>query len=299
MKNRFFEFIRTIDPAMTDWSTFSYRTVLSGSQKGMCQSGNSGYWFWDLRQDPIIAQVFAGIYGVDPLDLLTSFDAVCGREPGRVHQPSALNEWYHLDQTRPGFMNVQGFVTAYPMGEDDSPLRAWLNTHKLHDEFLAARGVKPSNAHWYKLQPGDEALIDDLAVAKGVPIAKRTLVVAPAGSLVLWDSRTLHMGGRPPPGKDETVPRLVVYLSYQPREYVGRHSRKSASAILADRIRAFEAQRNSTHWCEQLTLFPKRPRWSNEAPDHVKEYYDNPGSGRFRAPIELTPLGRRLVGYDA
>ena len=79
---------------------------------------------------------------------------------------------------------------------------------------------------------------------------------APAGSLVLWDSRVVHQGLVPARGNQ----RIAVYVSYQPRGY-------ATEADLARKRKCFDAYRMTTHAAaEGVQMFPKSARHMQPAP---------------------------------
>ena len=88
---------------------------------------------------------------------------------------------------------------------------------------------------------------------------EKVRVACPKGSLVLWDSRTVHCGAEP---LRRTEPRIrsVIYLCYLPRSH-------ATEANLRKKIKAFEDQRTTSHWPNKPKLFPLKPRtYGNPVP---------------------------------
>jgi ectoine hydroxylase-related dioxygenase (phytanoyl-CoA dioxygenase family) len=84
------------------------------------------------------------------------------------------------------------------------------------------------------------------------------------GSMVLWDSRTVHMSR---PNRHDQDERLVVYVCGFPE------SRLSSEAFQR-REQAFQQRRATSHWPDARHLFPPKPRWfgdHDEAPQQTAE----------------------------
>ena len=86
------------------------------------------------------------------------------------------------------FEMVQSWVTANAIKVGDGTLRVIVGSHKLHAEFKNAfRTGKVNSRNWHSLT---EHQIDWL-IKRG---CRDLRIVAPSGSQVLWDSRTVHCG---------------------------------------------------------------------------------------------------------
>lgn len=111
-------------------------------------------------------------------------------------------------------------------------------------------------------------------------------VAAPAGSLVLWDSRTAH--GVRPALPDRAHPgrwRLVVYTCNGPRAL-------ASEAVLAKKRAAVETGRTTNHWPFQRNVFGEGWRYGDVS--HFPK-----ASAQADPRTFLTAAGRRLAGYDA
>eukprot|EP01052_Picozoa_sp_SAG31_P001852 SAG31_NODE_62_length_28678_cov_21.548270_23_plen_183_part_00 len=118
------------------------------------------------------------------------------------------------------------------------------------------------------------------------PYEPPRLVTAKAGSLVLWDSRTVHCNtpgteDAAPPGPAASAPqnlellRIASYVAMVPRAF-------ASNAVLAQRVDAWEGY-NRTNHC------PQHPR------------FGRPPCGRPRRSIEdlESHSVRRLIGWTA
>ncbi|KAJ3073232.1 hypothetical protein HDU99_002002 [Rhizoclosmatium hyalinum] len=212
-------------------------------------------------------------------DLITSFDglSVLLPEPGKPY--TAVDTFkLHLDQGKGsrGLESYQGFITLYPVTENDATLNVLEGSHELHDAYFKAHPNESS----FALQNPDFYATKTRKSTKtmGCP---NTYVLASAGSLVLWDSRTVHRGSAPALGHTPATPRMVVYICMTPRA-------KASPAMMQKRIRVFEGLRMTGHLPHRVKMFGEEPRF------RARPMTDFDLVG---APV-LGWLGRRLVGYD-
>ena len=109
--------------------------------------------------------------------------------------------------------------------------------------------------------------------------------MCPKGSLVCWDSRTIHCGvearkSLKNTGREKPKFRSIVYTCYKPRLFANEKS-------IIKKQKAFEEMRMTSHWPCKVKLFPKNPRtWGNEMPEITK----------INPPV-LTNLGELLAGF--
>ena len=230
---------------------------------------------WDLRCKKKIIDIFESIHGTD--DLLVSFDGASFGPPHEVTKRGYYknNNWLHSDQSylRPNFECVQSWVTARDVNEGDATLTLLQGSHKLHARFRDRFDIK-SKDDWYKLNQEEIEFYKENG-------CRQLDITCPAGSLVLWDSRTIHSGKEAVKTRGETNMRIVSYLCYTPRSLANKNTIKK-------RIKAFEELRTTSHWPHKAKLFSKFPRiFGGELPK-VKE---------IKEPL-LDVTGYKLVGYD-
>ena len=239
--------------------------------------GHSQY-VWNVRQNPKVVEIFARIWECEKEDLLVSFDGVS------YHFPPEQTKlgWYkgkdalHCDQSYldSDFLCVQGWINGYDTNEGDATLSVLESSSDYHEEF-AKRFNKTDKEDWCLLNEEERKFYEDEKVC----LAKR--IKCPRGSLVLWDSRTIHCGSEAL--KTRTTPnfRNITYVCYEPRS-------NCTAKNLARKQKAFENMRITSHWPCKSTLFPKLPRtYGNPLPDITE----------LPAP-ELTELGRKLAGIE-
>jgi hypothetical protein len=259
---------------------------------------------WDVRQNPRVAEVFARVWGVPVEKLLTSTDGMTVHFPDELippgaRHPSALDEqgtaavqkvafyggpatdWFHVDQdpAAVGLLCVQGLVTAWDVNDGDATLAVLRGSHHhLADyarEFELKMG-KSSNG-FHRIPDGPRRAFFD---ARG---CERVSVRCPAGSLVLWDSRTTHCGSLPQRGRATPAIRFVVYVCMLPRPADERERKE-----VLDRKQQVLAQQGTTsHWPLGEKVFPRASTCTSTG----KAIPSLP-------PPVLTPLGRILAGLD-
>jgi ectoine hydroxylase-related dioxygenase (phytanoyl-CoA dioxygenase family) len=175
---------------------------------GVMQS--PGPWF--IRGLPRAKEAFAQIWGTD--NLITSMDAMMVWKPWWANPDESLKgapwwanpwypntEWLHLDQspyTMPELDCVQGMMPLYDVTEEVGGLEVVPGSHRIEakQELKRCFGSDPwDGENWC---PFTDAIDKYQHVPLNTP---GRLLLAEAGDLILWDSRTVHGGvvgkGRP------------------------------------------------------------------------------------------------------
>ena len=178
---------------------------------------------WYIRTRPKVIQVFQEIYQTD--ELIVSFDG-CGWFNDDFKNKTD-DCWIHSDQAPKlkNFECIQGFVSL--TSNQASTLVVYEGSHLLHKSYFANNN---SGNNWQLIEPSFLKTIED---------SKRILNV-PAGSLVLWDSRTFHQNQYGYPNCEE---RLVQYVCYLPKNHP-----KNTFEVQKKRQMCFQQLRTSTHW---------------------------------------------------
>jgi len=152
---------------------------------------------WYLRTLPKVQAVYKKLWNCDKL--ITSFDGCCYIAKDLAKRD---NCWTHTDQapSSKGAKCYQGFIAL--TSNKERTLVAYEGSHKLHERYFADRG-NTSKQNWCKIDPAFLDTIKD---------TKRALNV-PAGSLVLWESRTFHQNQYGKPNSEE---RMIQYICMFP-----------------------------------------------------------------------------------
>lgn len=226
---------------------------------------------WNIRQNIKIVEIFATFWKCDILDLLVSFDGMSLHLPPEVTNKGwrrALTG-YHTDQsyTTPDFKCIQSFVTGLDINENDATLSILEGSHKFHSEFPCADKPK---SNWYKLNEAEK----EFYYAKG---CVQKFITCPKGSLVVWDSRTIHCGVEASRARKKINIRAIIYVCYMP------HITRTE---LQKKIKALHELRTTSHYPCKIKLFPKDPRtYGAELPEI-----------RTIPFPELNELGKSLAG---
>lgn len=258
----------------TTWKIFK---TLYPSHSMLLQHWGVGHsqMLWDLRQNPKVYNIFAKLYQTTPEELLVSFDGASFHFPPEITGCG----WYrsgsnlHCDQSflRHEKECIQGWVTANPVEEGDATLVFLEGSHNFHADFANAFKIteKPD---WYKLS--SEHI--EYYTNRG---CEQRFIACPEGSLVLWDSRTIHSGIQPLRGRSQAKIRCVGYVCFTPR-------RLATEKDLKKRMQAFEQLRMTSHWPHKPRLFSKFPRtYGGALPDVAP----------IDAPV-LSELAKRWIG---
>jgi hypothetical protein len=246
------------------------------------QHFNSGHAqiSWDVRQNLKIIEIFAHFWDVSPDELLVSFDGFSFNIPPEFTNRgwNRGNTWFHTDQSysKTDFRCIQSWVTGLDVNEGDATLSFMEKSNVYHKEFREwkeSKGETINKKDWYKLNRDEEQFY----LAKGCTYQK---ITCPKGSLVFWDSRTIHCGSEAMRGREMPNFRAIIYLCYLPRSLFSKKN-------IEKRITAHSELRTTNHWGNKL--FSKNPSTYHNAilPD-IKQIN----------PPTITEIGRRLIGYE-
>ena len=254
------------------WLSFKYLYALHSM---LIQHHGVGHaqFVWDLRQNPKIIKIFSDIWGTN--NLLTSFDGISFHLPPEKTNRGYYrgNAWFHTDQsyTRPDFECIQSWVTAYDVNEGDATLCFLENSNNYSSKFGKQFNVTDTS-NWYKLNEDEKDFyINDCK-------CEPKCIKCPTGSMVFWDSRTIHCGKESDKNRAKSNFRCVVYICMMPKEGVD-------SKVLQNRKKAFDEKRLTSHWPNRFKLFPKTPRTYGGQVQEITALPD---------PV-LTDLGKNLI----
>lgn len=235
---------------------------------------------WDLRCHPNVRKVYENIWKTT--ELTVSYDgASTGLPPEITGQGWHDKNWLHLDQSpqRNAFECVQGWVTPLDVEEGDGTLMVLKGSHKLHGAFSEHFGLSGDNKkkiqNWFKLKPEHIQWYEEMGCEK-------VYIECSKGSMVLWDSRTVHAGRAPVRGRTKPNIRMVSYISMMPiKDLVEKDMVKKKKALVSGQL--------TSHWAaKNIELFPfKRGNKGKKVPD-IDSYQ----------PPLLTEEGVRLSGWQ-
>lgn len=195
---------------------------------------------WDLRQDPRIVDVFAQVWNTN--DLVVSMDGLSLMCPPEIRK-GGFDPWPHVDQSIPKEQNSGEYKNNPPLGFiSESSLKT--NPYNIQGQFLFEDSfdgdggfycIPKSHLRFDEFAPQlkEEANIESWTynnkfLMNFFSSAKDELgntysmkhIAAPRGSLILWDSRTVHWNQYPSenrPCSENPRVRMVGYLLYLPK----------------------------------------------------------------------------------
>lgn len=257
------------------WNTFYDLFVMHSMLMQHFSIGHAQY-VWNLRQNPKIIKIFAKLWGVSDSELLVSFDGASFHLPPEITKRgwNRNHGWLHTDQsfTRNDFECIQSWVTGYDVNEGDATLTFLESSHKFHED-VAKKFNLTGKDDWYKL---NEEQTNYYIETKN---CKQKYIKCPSGSMVFWDSRTIHSGAEAMKNRKKSNFRNVVYICMMPRSLC-------SDAVIKKRRKAFDELRTTSHWVSKTKLFSKTPRtYGKELPDIAQ----------IKKPI-LTKVGKNLIG---
>ena len=266
---------------------------------------------WDLRQDPRIVNVFAQIWNTN--DLIVSMDGLSFQCPPEIRE-GYVEPWPHVDQpvlrrqdnvapinsppidfvsesllkTQPFI--IQGQFLFEDSCEGDGGFYCIPKSHLRFNEFapqleILSEMEMPTDEKRKARQQFLDEFFGNSTNESGNSYCKKH-VTAPRGSLILWDSRTIHWNqhaSKDRPYSDNPKVRMVGYLCYVPKTRLTDEGR-------ALRKQAFETGVSTTHNPASPELRSNKGHLSPE----FERYLEDP---HYTQPtINLTPLGESLLG---
>jgi hypothetical protein len=258
------------------WGEFFRLLPLHSMLMQHYQIGQAQY-VWNLRQNPKIVDVFATLWKCTPEDLLVSFDGASFNPPPETIKRGWRGNvsWLHTDQSfqRNDFECVQSWITGFDVDDGDATLTFLEGSNVFHEDCMKEFNIsRPDD--WYRLSPVE---IDFYMKTKG---CRQKYIKCPAGSMVFWDSRTIHAGAEPSKERRKPNLRNVVYICMMPKHMSTPRNNQM-------RKEAFDTMRVTNHNVCRTKIFPIVPK--------VRE------SPTICTPIKrpvLTKLGASLAGQS-
>lgn len=262
---------------------------------------------WDLRQDPRIVDVFAQVWNTN--DLVVSMDGLSLMCPPEIRKGD-FDPWPHVDQSIPKEQNSGEHRNCPPLGFDsESSLKT--NPFTIQGQFLFEDSFEGDGGFYcipkshlrfdeFAPQLKEEANIESWTynnkfLMNFFTYGKDELgntysmkhITAPRGSLILWDSRTVHWNQYPSenrPHNENPRVRMVGYLLYLPKARLTDEAR---------RLRKEAFEKGVTTGAIPFSYSDLR-----HTKDHIdskfERYLEDPS---YTLPkVNLTPLGESLLG---
>ena len=156
---------------------------------------------WYLRTLPQIINIFANIWNTNVDNLVCSFDGCCYIK----ENDNKLNTkcWTHTDQAPKsnGFKCIQGFISL--TDNTHNSFVVYEGSHLLNESYFKEINKSDDSKNWHLINLDYLNTIND----------KKNILHVPAGSLVLWDSRTFHQNIHSSSNEE----RIVQYICMLPK----------------------------------------------------------------------------------
>ncbi|HEV8050847.1 MAG TPA: phytanoyl-CoA dioxygenase family protein [Parachlamydiaceae bacterium] len=264
---------------------------------------------WDLRQDPRIVDIFARIWNTS--DLIVSMDGLSLMCPPEIRE-GYFDPWPHVDQA---------VLTRHNVKHNNTPpinfvSESLLKTHPftiqgqfLFEDSLEGDGgfycIPKSHLRFSEFAPQLEALNqEDVSNDEQRKTRDRYIqeffcfgeensedaytmkhIIAPRGSLILWDSRTIHWNQhaiKNRPQSDKPKVRMVGYICYVPKARLSDEGKNIREV-------AFKNGVSTGH----NPSFPELKYTKDHIWEGFEKYLEDPAY--IQPKINLTPLGQKLL----
>lgn len=249
-----------------DSSTYKEMSKLRPHHGGLIQWHGWAHsqYVWDVRTNTQVIAPFKHIYGTKADDLRVSFDGI---NFGLGYKEFDGHWKLHIDQDfKPGkagvFCCVQSWVTSEPVDVGDATLRCYPGSHKLHGDFSRHFHLGDSRSRksdWFQLSRGPirTKYIKWYTDTHGMI---DTCITCPAGSMVFWDSRTVHSGierlPMPEIPNTERNMRNLSYVCYLPAEKCQDRVQMRKDAF---NPKSELFMRTFSHWPNEMRPFDQFP----------------------------------------
>ncbi len=244
-------------PLTDDHETWKHKNMPFGPRLGMMQSLiSSTTTAWECRR--LMRPIFEHIW--DETDLLTSIDGATIFPPRHVNKG---RDWHHIDQISKGFKCIQGQLV---LTNTSASFKCVKKSNKIHDELIDEYCENSkSNFNFFSSNEMVD-ILDKYSLPPNDPIH------VGAGSVILWDSRTIHSAQREN-GPTEYYTgdsldgwRCTFYVCMRPRV---QYSKRNLNTLR----RAGLEHRTTNHWGTRI--FPKYPRYESGFSHEVIHNIDN------------------------
>ncbi len=198
----------------------------------------------EARKDERILKFFVALYG--NTQLVCSLDRITFKFPGRPYR--SQGDWPHIDQNprKLGRRCIQAYLNITGTTNEKEPgIRFYDKSHEAFEKFGKPHRGK-FDGDWFKL---DDEMKHTIPREYNLKLVKP---LNPPGSLVLWDSRTIHS---PDDGTDFKNGRCVFYMSYLPYQSDTFDAKQELM-----KSTAFTSMRATPHVPFPQTMFPKSGR---------------------------------------
>jgi len=268
------------------WNTKNLPPLTGGLTKGLWQFFGVGWGAGDVYVRDIVKSVFARIYGTNRL--WTSFggfsasmrpaDSRCAWKSSQDFEERKWDSAIHTDQTRMSDTHLcyQSGVAITDQPADGHVFVCVPGSHAYHAELLKRGEAKIKKLHWQEMTPVQKEYMRSVGLdVVRVPLRR--------GSMVLWDSRTIHSNSGYFATSAPETRRMQMLICMAPAPAPGSKLHEQESRL---RKEAYAKAITSKHTPIPARLFTSQRTWGKVVPASP-------------APPVLSPEQRQLHGLDA
>lgn len=239
--------------------TWKYLKRISSYRGMMYKHGgiSQAKYVWKVRTNSSILETFSKIY--DTEELIVSFDGISLSLPGNDYD---TDKWYHIDHSLTDLRKkcVQGMLMLKKVRQEDATVCVLIKSHKLISKYARKKIKEFSEVkkttdsmiqkkfgeNWNRIEP-------EYFTEKG---CEELRVSCKSGSLILFDSKTVHYGALPLEGREKENTKACIYLSYSPVENIKNYT--FSPKIFAERsLKYYQEGRYTSHWAEYRKIGPE------------------------------------------
>lgn len=261
-------------------------------------------FLWSVRTEPAVLALFSDLLGTAQDQLLSSMDTFCLQPQPASYRRS--RPWPHVDQSvhKRGWHCYQSLLNCVDTTHQGAAsLVVVPGSHRIHRRLLEHLGAADTKDYYqFADQPALWAALQDVRRfaedddpwhSAFEPVQLRPLhLYAPAGSLMVWDSRTIHWSHHASAANphSQDTDRLVIYLSYLPASRCQDGPLKPQT-VLKQRLAAFHGRRTTSHWANKAVLCGLKPQlWGD-----LDRAATGDVSSLLLTPAELSALHYQLI----
>jgi hypothetical protein len=201
----------------------------------------------DLKTNEKTIEPFQRIWQDDKLT--TSLDGLYLAPPAPAKESNDFfdpnKNWFHSDQSshKNSKVCIQAFINLESTEHGDGCLSVLVNSHKFHQEFCQHFKINTNGRDWFRVN--DTNHFEWYKEKR----CEWKMIMAPKGSMVFWDSRTIHMGTLPRQDRVNVDRwRFVVYVCY-----TQAHLQSNEDTKL--KRKAYIENRCTAHWPYGVHVF--------------------------------------------
>jgi ectoine hydroxylase-related dioxygenase (phytanoyl-CoA dioxygenase family) len=234
------EQVATAKQYFSEWLTNNPELTAHHSKinsHGIFKFGEAGHQrhAWYIKTLDNVQAPFRAIW--ETPELTTGFDGSCWITPDCKKRDTI---WTHTDQApdTKGLACIQGFVAL--TSNKERSFVVYEGSHLLHESYMLSKNITGTK-NWL--------LIEHDYLARIAPLRK--VLEVPAGSLVLWDSRTFHQNQYGQCNEE----RIVQYVSFLPKKHP-----QNTAAQQKKRLKYYHERRTTSHWAYPLQVNGLQPQ---------------------------------------